>query len=97
MYVSGYSKDFIHKAVNIITSDTVTRNETRKYISKNLDTRYEKFERADALKEIRHRSQEYSKRYGKGVSYVKDRENGFLYYQTDDTEYYEGISVPGSP
>ena len=87
MFKEGYNKDFIYKAVKQMDT-TATRKEVRleaKHLESNKSLMKE---RTTNMKEVRER-----RKIDK--NYVKNRENGYLYRQSNDEIYYERIRYGG--
>ena len=91
MFTEGYNKDFIYRAVKDWPKSKATRREVR-LEAKHLESNKEYMEeRNKNLKEIKARQKQYRKAYGKKASYIKDRELGYLYRQTGEETFAEGV------
>ncbi len=87
MFKEGYNKDFIYKAVKLEDSNA-TRKEVR-LEAKHLESNESLMnDRTTNMKEVRER-----RKIDK--NYVKNRENGYLYRQSNNEIYYERIRYDG--
>ena len=90
MFKEGYNKDFIYKAVKQMDT-SATRKEVR-LEAKHLESNKEYMKERDKnMKEVKERQKLYREQYGKKGSYVKDREEGYLYRQTGEERFAEGV------
>ena len=91
MFKEGYNKDFIYKAVKDWPNSKATRKEVR-LEAKHLESNKEYMKERDKnMKEVKERQKLYKEQYGKKGSYVKDREEGYLYRQTGEERFAEGV------
>lgn len=87
MFEEGFNKDFIYRAVKLRDTN-VTRREIR-LEAKHLESNKEYMkDRITNMKEVRERRKT-------DKNYVKNRENGYLYRQSNDEIYYERIKYGG--